>query len=198
MTLRLSGATLLAACALFGAAGPASANPDPFLGEVQLTANSFCPEDWAEANGQLLSIQTNTALFSLLGTYYGGNGVQTFALPDLRGRAIVNWGNAPGIGNYVIGQMSGTPETSLLLVNMPPHNHPLNASNREGTINDPANADIAEFETRQRYTPSAPTDATFGPGVVGVTGGGQPFSIMQPSLAMRYCVALQGLYPSRG
>ncbi|MEQ8405211.1 MAG: tail fiber protein [Oceanicaulis sp.] len=185
------------AAALAAPAGAAFAGPDPYIGEVQLSVGSYCPREWTETNGQLLSIAQNTALFSLIGTRFGGDGRNTFALPDLRGRAAVSWGSPPGIPSTGMGQRSGEEITEMTVAQMPSHSHSLNASNRNGTLNTPANNDIAEFDTRLRYASTAPDDVTMADAVIGTTGSGQAFSIIQPSQVMRYCIALYGIYPSR-
>lgn len=134
-----------------------------FLGEVTPFAGNFAPSGWAMANGQLMSIAQNTALFSILGTTYGGNGITTFALPDLRGRSVINIGQGPGLSNRVLGEEPGVPNISLTEANLPPHDHTLP-----------------------------------GGGVTGFTGGNQPFTTMQPSLAMNYILNEQGIFPSQG
>src|SRR5512140_216933 len=112
----------------------------PFIGEIVMFAGNFAPRSWALCNGQLLPIAQNTALFSILGTTYGGDGRTTFALPDLRGRVPVHPGQGPGLSNYVLGEMAGTENTTLLINNMPAHNHTLNAVSDAGDTAAPAGA----------------------------------------------------------
>ncbi|MCZ9881462.1 tail fiber protein [Arthrobacter sp. B2a2-09] len=165
---------------------------DPFVGEIRLVGFNFAPTNWALCNGQLLPISQNAALFSLLGTMYGGNGTTTFGLPDLRGRAALHNGQGPGLSNYYQGQVSGTEATTLITSNLPPHTHPgMFASTTETT--DRPSAGMAP----------AP-GGSYGPPDSGVAlastqqaGGGQPISILQPTLALNYIISLFGIYPSR-
>ncbi|MEO7691028.1 MAG: tail fiber protein [Sphingomonas sp.] len=177
----------------------------PYLGEIRMFAGNFAPRSNAQCNGQLLSIQQNTALFSLLGTFYGGNGVQTFALPDLRGRLPINQGNGPGLTPRVIGEQSGSENVTIDQTTTPTHNHFANATTDAGNLPGPSNKAI----------PASPTDGTnpgalyvvpTGPAVVPVAmapqslplaGGSQPHQNMMPSLAITFIIALQGIFPSR-
>ena len=170
-----------------------------------MVAFDFAPRGWARCDGQQLSIASNTALFSLLGTTYGGNGQTTFALPDLRGRLLIHPGQGPGLPNYVQGERAGTPTTLLSVNNLPPHNHPILASSAAGTQSNPGNAfpAIANLIPERGEDPigvkaySSTANSTMASTMVGNAGGGQPFNNMPPYLAVNYIIALQGIYPSR-
>jgi microcystin-dependent protein len=176
---------------------------EPFLGMIMIVPYNFAPRGWAFCNGQILPIAQNTALFSLLGTTYGGNGQTTFALPDMRGRASLSSGQGPGLSSYDLGQVGGTESTTITINQMPTHNHtyvPRQAAS--GNAADNANPDGA-FPAKagvDMYTGT--TDGTFmgSPTAVQTTGnagGSQPTSILQPYLVLNYCIALEGIFPSR-
>lgn len=177
---------------------------DQYLGEIRLVGFNFAPVGWAMCDGQLLSIAQNTALFALLGTTYGGNGVSTFALPNLQSRVAVGMGQGAGLSPYTIGQTGGTENTSLSLSNLPAHTHPLLGSTATGTQSSPAGAAIAQINAGTArepqialgYSPGTPS-STMASGSIGSTGNGVPFNIVQPYLAMNYIIALQGIFPSR-
>jgi microcystin-dependent protein len=178
------------------------------IGEIRMFAGTFSPRTWAFCNNQLISIAQNTALFSILGTTYGGNGQTTFALPDFRGRVAVGTGTGPGLPNVQLGQLAGTPTVTLLTTNMPAHNHAVT-----GTVTMQANNDITgltdDASAARTGLPNTPniyskaTDAlvSLAPAVVnlttGVNGGSQPFSIMPPYLGMNYIICMFGIFPSR-
>ncbi|WP_185155395.1 phage tail protein [Rudanella paleaurantiibacter] len=170
-----------------------------FIGMIGLFGFNFPPKDWAFCNGQLLSISQNSALFALLGTTYGGNGQTTFALPDLRGRTPIGMGNGPGLTPRVIGEMSGTENVTLLYNEMPQHVHTLNVSNQAGTSPTPGGnvpaVSSSGGEPLSGY--GATIDATASQQAIGAAGGNQPHNNMQPYLAMNYCIALYGIFPSR-
>jgi microcystin-dependent protein len=153
---------------------------------------NFAPRGWAFCNGQLLSIAQNTALFSLLGTTYGGNGQTTFALPDLRSRAPVHFGQGPGLTNRDLGEQGGEETHTLITTEMPAHSHPAGANNSGQTTNRPADAVAARGGA---YASSA--DTSMGPASSPPAGGSQPHNNMQPYLAINYIIALEGIYPSR-
>ncbi|HTT97594.1 MAG TPA: tail fiber protein [Rhizomicrobium sp.] len=170
---------------------------DPYLGQLMVVGFTFCPRGWTEANGQILSIASNTALFSLYGTTYGGNGQTTFALPDLRGRVAMHVGAGLGLPNADQGEVLGTPTTTLTVANLPAHNHSLNASGAAPSSNDPSGNLLGTFTPTQHvYDPGAP-NKVMAPTAIGMTGQNIPFDQHQPSLVLRYCVALQGVFPSR-
>lgn len=189
------------AAALLVAPGIASAQSDPFIGQVALVGFNFCPNGWAEANGALLPINQNTALFSLYGTFYGGDGISTFALPDLRGRFPMGQGNGPGLTSRSQGERSGQESQALNILQMPSHNHSVNATAKDGNQRFPGGKLLggvgqAGSGTETIYS-NAPATTTMSPTMLGNVGGGQPFSTMNPYLVMRYCVALVGIFPSR-
>jgi microcystin-dependent protein len=166
---------------------------------------NFAPIGWALCNGQLLSIAQNTALFSLLGTTYGGDGVSTFALPNLQSRVAVHQGQGSGLSPYVIGSIGGTENVTLLATQMPSHNHLINVNNTPGTAPDPTSKIQAEAATGDPRNPTlisqftaAAATGTMAPTTVSMTGGGQPHANIQPYLTINFIIALQGIFPSRG
>jgi microcystin-dependent protein len=168
---------------------------EPFIAEIKLFAFNFPARGYALCQGQIMSIAQNTALFSLVGTTYGGNGQTTFALPDLRGRVPIGQGQGPGLPSYTMGETGGTPTTTLLSTNLPMHTHSLNCSTGAATSTSPSGNYIAATEENPSYSPSP--GGNMNAQSIGVAGGSQPFSIMQPYLAMNYSIALQGIFPSR-
>lgn len=188
-----------------------------YIAEMRYFASNFAPRNWALCAGQLLSISTNTALFSLLGTTYGGDGRTTFALPDARGRFIVSPGQGTGLSNYVLGEKSGTNNATLTLQNLPSHNHTLISSSVNGNVlpkaaeefnsdnpngNTPATADSPVVP----YTTGQTPDVSLAPSAVtglsnnistGTAGGSQPFSIMSPFLGLNVIICQYGIFPSR-
>lgn len=180
-----------------------------FLGEIRSFGFNFAPKGWALCAGQILSIAQNQALFSLLGTTYGGNGTTTFALPDLRGRAITGFGQLAGGGSYSLGQIGGNETVTLITSQMPMHNHLFNASNvggdaplpkpQAGGSNYLSGADrvvsgqpdvaVLAYAPSGSLTPLATTTS--------ITGGSQPHPNIQPYLVINYCIALVGIFPSR-
>ncbi|WP_400193058.1 phage tail protein [Hymenobacter sp. B81] len=177
---------------------------EEFIGIIKLFGGNFAPQGWAFCNGQLMSIAQNSALFSILGTTYGGDGVTTFGLPDLRSRVAVGMGQGPGLSNYVQGQMAGTENVTLLANQMPAHTHMLNASSQPGATNAPAGGVLAlpvgstggGEEVTVNAFGTAP-DTTLNPASVGVSGGNMPHENLQPYLALNYIICLEGIYPSR-
>ncbi len=197
----IRGLSLLAISASMAApllsSAPARASADPLLGELMLVGFNFCPRGWAEAGGQLLSISQNTALFSLFGTIYGGDGRTTFALPDLRGRAPIHVGQGPGLATYTQGEKGGSESFTLTINQMPPHNHNVKAQGAPATKYGPNSDFLAVPEPLAKIYGEGPGDKTMDPAMITNTGGGQPVSKRSPYLVMRWCVALQGVYPSR-
>ncbi len=168
------------------------------IGEIRLFAGNFAPRSWAFCNGQLLSIAQNTALFSILGTTYGGDGRTTFALPDLRGRVPLHPGVGPGLASYTLGQKAGVENVTLTQNQLPSHNHAVNAVAEGGnqaapTGNLPA---VESTGTAKNYS-NAATTGQMNSGMIGNTGGSQPFSVVQPYTCLNYIIALQGIFPSR-
>lgn len=173
----------------------------PFIGQIMMFAGNFAPRGWAFCDGQLLPIANYTALFSIIGTTYGGDGKTTFALPDMRGRVAINPGQGPGLSNYIQGPGAGHENVTLTTSNMPPHNHALNVKNANGTTNVPANNALAGTGTALppagNFSTEAP-DAQANNTSIGNTGGSIPFSVVQPWVGIRFVIALEGVFPSRG
>jgi microcystin-dependent protein len=163
----------------------------PYLGEIRIVSFNFAPKGWALCNGQLLPINQNQALFALFGTTYGGNGQTNFALPNLQGRVPIHFGN--GIS---LGEAAGQENTTLILSQLPTHNHSVNAANTTtGNVTNPTNGFFSNSAPPQIYSAGAPS-ATFQPTTISATGGSQPHNNMQPSLVLNMIVALQGIFPS--
>jgi microcystin-dependent protein len=163
----------------------------PFIAQLMLASFNFAPKGWAQANGQLLPINQNQALFSLVGTTYGGNGINNFALPNLQGRTPVGVGN--GI-NY--GEISGVESVTLLSVNVPPHIHSFNASGAAAALPRPAAGDMLAGGGSINYV-AAGSLGSMNVSTVSTVGGGQPHENRQPFLVMTWCIALSGIFPSR-
>ena len=163
-----------------------------FIAEIRLFAGSFAPRGWALCNGQILSIAQNTALFSLLGTTYGGNGTTTFALPDLRGRVPVHPGQGPSTSTYNLGQQGGTESETLTTSQMPAHAHTLNASSNDETTNRPGGAVPAKGGVYD-----SPPNVAMHAGAVGNAGGNQPHNNIQPYTTLNYMICMVGIFPSR-
>ena len=167
---------------------------EPFIGQIQAFGFNFAPRGWAKCDGQLMPISGNEALFSLLGTIYGGDGRTTFALPDLRGRVPINHGRGPGLHHHHMGAKGGTENVTLTIAEIPNHNHNMQA----------VRASDATIGTKYSVVPDTyqPSDETPNVGLLGTnttinTGGGQSHTNMQPYLAINYCIALVGVYPPR-
>lgn len=170
---------------------------EPFLAEIRVMPYNFAPTGWASCDGQLIPISQNTALFSLIGTYYGGNGTSNFALPDLRGNLAMGQGQGPGLSGRVLGETVGTPSVTLLTQEMPSHSHGLMASITPASTS-PANAAMSPTATGggnvyRASGAAAPMAAT----AIGLSGGTQPHENRQPYLALTFCIALQGIFPAR-
>jgi microcystin-dependent protein len=171
---------------------------DPYVGQVMLVGFNFAPKGWAFAAGQLLPLSQNTALFSLLGTYYGGDGRSTFALPNLQGSVAIGQGQSPGLSPYSIGESGGTGTVTLLSSTVPPHTHGLQTAGGKPNQNSPvANAVADAKETGNLFATSAtPVSAMYG-SAVSFYGGSQPHNNMMPYLALNWVIALVGVYPPR-
>ena len=166
----------------------------PFIGEIKICAFNFPPKNWAFCNGQLLPINQNQALFSLLGTTYGGNGTTTFALPNLQGRVPVQWGQGPGLSSYALGQQAGSTSVTLLSTQMPAHSHTVTASSNAPSQGSPAGA---AWATAASIPYASTANAAMAPGALASSGGSQPHNNMAPSLVLNYSIALVGVFPSR-
>jgi len=176
---------------------------EPFLGEIKIFPYNFAPPGWAFCSGQVLSIAQNTALFSLLGTTYGGNGQTTFALPDLGGRRAYHPGQGPGLSPVAQGEMTGTETVSLVTGEMPAHTHPVVAVRggpSSGPTTSPAGAtwsnEVKGSPQNTPYTDGQP-NTTMSPASMGIAGGGGAHENRPPYLVLSFCIALQGVYPSR-
>ena len=172
---------------------------DPFVAEIRIFPFNFAPKGWAWCDGQLLPLSQNTALFSLLGTTYGGNGKSNFALPDLQGRAPMHPGQGPGLSLHDLGETGGSETVTILESEMPAHSHSLNAvGGFNGTNNDPTNGVPAKADAGLlSYTPSGPT-LMMAPESIAPTGGDQPHNNLMPYLTYYFSIALQGVFPPRG
>lgn len=191
----------LVAAASLSLSAPAQAGNDPYIGDIMPVAFNFCPRGWTGADGQLLPISQYQALFSLYGTTYGGDGRTTFALPDLRGRTPINHGQGPGLSQRNLGSKGGTETNTMTVAQMPTHNHAGGIRTLSGApnTNSPVGATFA-VQAGPAYNNSAtPTGRFMNADTIGVenTGLGQAQGNMQPSLTIRYCVSLQGVFPSR-
>lgn len=198
----LLAASALASASMLAAPAPASAQSDPLLGQLMLFGGNFCPRGWSGAEGQLLAISSNSALFSLFGTMYGGDGRTTFGLPDLRGRAPISTGQGPGLPNYVQGSRGGSTQFTLTVNQMPSHTHTgtLAASSADGNSNSPVRNSFAKTTNGTNgYITGNPAINNMHPDVLRInnTGGGQSVNKVSPYLTMRWCVALVGVFPSR-
>jgi microcystin-dependent protein len=185
---------------------------EPFLGQVEVFSFNFPPKGWTTCSGQLLSVQQNTALFALLGTTYGGNGQTNFGLPDLRGRVPIGWGQGTGLSNYVLGEKGGEEGHTLITNEMASHNHSLNV---DTTVPATSNTDVPStsvvlgnttgkqtgvanpFALTLYGTTSGAPNSTLDPHSIGFTGGGQAHNNIMPYLALNFCIALVGIFPSR-
>ena len=177
------------------------------LAEVRMFAGNFAPRGWQLCNGQLLSIAQWTAVFALVGTTYGGNGQTTFGMPDFRGRIAVGAQNAqgPGLPIYQLGEMAGTPTTTLIVTNLPIHNHTLSGTvsmvanaGTDGQTDDPTGRRLAGDNIFTSFTNEPATMAPFQSSlVVGISGSNAPFNNMPPYLGMNYIICVEGIFPSR-
>ncbi len=163
----------------------------PFMSEIRMMAFNFPPKGWAFCNGQFLPINQNQALFSLLGTTYGGNGQTTFALPNLQGRVPIHTG--PG---FVLGQAAGQEAHTVTQSEMPAHNHAVNASSLPGNTPVPTGS-VLSSPLNMTWSPLKDPATTLAPGTISNTGGSQPHQNMQPYAVLSFCIALQGVFPSQ-
>jgi microcystin-dependent protein len=188
---------LLGGAALFGRAKRVAAAPqwtEPYIGEIMICSFAFAPKGWAMCNGQLLSISQNQALFSLLGTTYGGNGTTNFALPDLRGRVPIHFGQGPGLSNRALGEVGGALSHTIAIAEMPAHAHVARCASGNGTSAGPPGmvpagnpAGIPQWR--------ATADTTLAAGAISTVGNGQPHENTSPTLALNYVIALVGTFP---
>lgn len=171
---------------------------EAFVGEIRMFGFNFAPRGWANCDGQLLSILQNSALFSLLGTMYGGDGKTNFGLPDLRGRVAVHHGQGPGLSNYTQGEKAGQEHVTLTQLQMPMHSHHAACNSGQATERSPEGHVWAKEATGQTavYSGALP-DATMSAAAIGPAGGGQPHMNLQPYTVVLFAIALQGMYPAR-
>jgi microcystin-dependent protein len=177
---------------------------DPYVSSIYIFGGNFAIKGFALCWGQIVAVQSNTALFSLLGTNYGGNGTSNFGLPDLRGRTAIQQGQAPGLSEYVTGEMIGVENETMINSQMPTHNHMVNASTDGGTIALPSNNFFSEAKdpdnprsAPQFFYNTTAVNTVLNPLALSVTGSSIPFNIQQPLLGLTAMIALQGIYPAR-
>ena len=170
---------------------------EPFLAEIRTLPYNFAPRGWAQCDGQILAISQNTALFALLGTTYGGNGITTFALPDLRGRFAMHAAQGPGLSPRTLGEMDGASTVSLLSIEMPMHGHTLQAGITPASTSPSGNV-MAPTATGGGNAYRAPgTTTPMASAAISPAGGSQPHENRQPYQALNFCIALQGIFPQR-
>jgi len=179
---------------------------EPYIGEIRMFAGDYAPRGWALCDGRLLSVNHYHTLFSIIQTYYGGDGMSNFAVPDLRGRAAIQPGQGPGLSNYQLGQRGGAESVTITQQQMPAHSHSLMATNAASNQPLPAGNAIATYIDQSTQLPDilfndlsdqATTINAMNARSIGTTGGSQPLGIMQPYLAINYIIALEGIYPPR-
>jgi len=189
----------VAALALSGWHAAASAQAsDPYIGQIMCAAFNFAPKGWAELNGQLMAISQNTALFALLGTNYGGNGVTTFGLPDMRGRVLLSDGTGPGLTTRSVGESAGAEQVTLNNAQLPAHTHTVTplGSPADATLVSPANGVPATKARTTLYAPG-PGSIAMSPVLTSPAGANSPVPVMQPYLVVKCFIAVQGVFPSR-
>jgi microcystin-dependent protein len=170
---------------------------DPYIGEIKLFGGNFAPQGWAFCDGSLLQISDYDALFSLIGTTYGGDGQTTFALPDLRGRLPIHQGQSPGTSNRVLGQPGGSESVTLLTAQLPSHNHTALANSSAGNADTPAGTYWSGSATTPQFVPGDQANTNMNSAAIGSSGQNQPHDNMQPFLAVSFIIALVGIYPTQ-
>lgn len=171
---------------------------NPFVAEIRIFPFNFAPKGWAFCDGQILPISQNTALFSLLGTTYGGDGKSNFALPNMQGNAPMHPGQGPGLSLHDLGETGGSDTVTLLESEIPSHSHSLMASALNADLDVPGpNNSIARTTPQQLYTAAAPPLTTLSGSTVAPAGGDQPHNNLMPYLTLNFCIALQGVFPPR-
>ena len=169
----------------------------PFVAEIRIFGFNFAPTGWAQCNGQLIPISQNTALFALLGTFYGGDGKSTFALPDLRGNAAMHWGQGFGLSQRSIGQIGGAQTITLLQAEMPSHTHIMRGVNEQGDAPTPQGTALARPTGAFTYVPPGQPTTLMAFQSLSIAGGSLPHNNMQPYLVLNFCIAMQGVFPPR-
>jgi microcystin-dependent protein len=170
---------------------------EPFIGEIRMFAGTFAPRGWAFCDGQLLAISQNDALFSLLGTIYGGDGRTTFGLPDLRGRIPVHAGHGPGMSDRILGFKGGSEQVTLTTNQLPLHDHPAQALSKPGDSSNPENRHWAATSDKPPYYSGSGPDLDMAANALTSAGGNQAHTNMMPFLCIHFIIALIGIYPSR-
>lgn len=177
---------------------------DPFVGEIQAVPYNFAPRGWALCNGQLMPISQNTALFSLLGTMYGGDGKSTFALPNLQGCSPIFFGQGPGLSLYDQGETGGESAVTLLQSEMPAHTHTVGVVDAPGSQNSPAGAELGKARFGKAFDlqygvadANGANGTTLAAGALSAAGGSQPHNNLPPFLVVNFIIALQGIFPAR-
>ena len=172
---------------------------DPFVAEIRIFGGNFAPSGWALCNGQLMPISQNTALFSLLGTWYGGDGKSTFALPNLMGSGAINQGQGPGLTSRSLGETGGSQTVQLLQQELPLHNHFIQGSTENATLKQPAPTEfLARSKAGTIYQSNIANLVAMNAQALALTGNSTPHNNMQPYLTLTYIIALQGVFPPRG
>lgn len=169
---------------------------DPYVGEIRLFAGLFTPVGWADCDGELLAVSENDALFSLLGTTWGGDGQTTFGLPDLRGRVPVHAGQGPGLSPRRLGQVGGQEQVTIQADQLPAHGHAAMASNDTDVTTDPGGAVLGHPATNVYRSPLSDPTVTMAAGSTSTVGGGQPHDNVMPFEVIRFMISLYGIYPS--
>lgn len=171
---------------------------DPFVAEIRAFPFNFAPKGWAFCDGQLIPISQNTALFSLLGTFYGGDGKSTFALPNLQGNVPINQGQGAGLSDYFIGEETGSETVTLLSSEMPLHTHSLKASTTQDS-STPAGSSLGQGELIYQTLATPPNNLTnMNFQAISIAGSNFPHNNMMPYLTLNFCIAMQGIFPARG
>lgn len=170
---------------------------EPFIGEIRMFGGNFAPLGWAFCNGQLLSIAENDALFTLIGTTYGGDGQNTFALPDLRGRIPIHMGTGAGLSPRTLGESSGTETVTLTVNQLPAHDHQFVGTSSSASVASPASAVVAAPSTVDLYRPAAIPGSNMAPDALSLTGGSQPHDNIQPFQCISFIIALEGIFPTQ-
>jgi microcystin-dependent protein len=195
-TTKLIGIIALASALVAGmiSSPPAQAS-EPFIAQITMFGGNFAPSGWAFCNGQLLSISSNTALFSLLGTTFGGDGRTSFGLPDLRGRVAIHPGSGPGLSTYRLGQKGGAEQVTLNLNQIPSHSHSVRAFSGQGNLQVPGAGTVLAYDRRETQYSDQTPDVNMA--ATGPAGGGQAHPNIQPFLGINHIIALWGTFPSR-
>jgi microcystin-dependent protein len=171
---------------------------EAYIGEIRMFGGNFAPMGWAFCDGSALSIAQYDALYNLIGTTYGGDGVNTFNLPDLRGRLPIHQGQGNGLSPRVIGQAAGAENVTLNQSQIPSHNHTPLANSGGGNVDSPYNSYWAGSANTPQFAPGSQANTTMSADTIGFTGGNQPHPNMQPYLAVSFIIALEGIYPTQG